>query len=95
VARLSNRLRRCSHIVEEGRVARATQRLRELKAWGVELYEVLGGQAGANFLRDYCEGDPEVAYAAITLVYSPSTQKGRQQIEEEQGWPDGFEESAS
>jgi hypothetical protein len=95
VARLLNRLRRCSPIVEEDRIRLAAQRLRELKAGGVELYEILGGQAGADFLRDYCEGDPEVAYAAITLVYSPSTQDRRKQAEEEQGRPDGFEESAS
>ena len=95
VARLPNRLRRCSHIVEEDRITLAAQRLHELKAGGVELYEILGGQAGAAFLRDYCEGDPEVAYAALTLVYSASTQNRRQQVEEEQGRPAGFEESTS
>jgi hypothetical protein len=55
------------------RVTGAAQRLRELKATGVELYEILGSRAGVNFIRDYCDGDPEVAYAAIALVYSPRT----------------------
>ena len=54
-------------------VTRATQRLRESQSKGVELYEILGGEAGATFIRDACEGDPEVAYAAIALVYFPRT----------------------
>jgi hypothetical protein len=53
-------------------VTRATQRLRELQARGVELYEILGGEAGASFIREACEGDPGVAYASIALVYFPS-----------------------
>jgi hypothetical protein len=57
--------------VENGRVPRAVQRLRELKAAGVELHEILGGQVGVAFIRDDCGGDPEVAYAAIALVYYP------------------------
>jgi hypothetical protein len=56
-------------------VARATRRLRELKAKGVELSEILGGQAGATFVRDDCDGEPEVAYAAFALVYSPTAPK--------------------
>jgi hypothetical protein len=56
-------------------VARATRRLRELKAKGVELSEILGGQAGAAFIRDHCDGDHEVAYAAFALVYYPSASK--------------------
>jgi len=52
---------------------RATQRLRELQARGVELCEILGGEAGAAFIRDACEGDPKVAYAAIALVYFSRT----------------------
>ena len=51
------------------------RRLRELKAAGVELHEILGGQAGATFIRDDCDGDPEVAYAALTLVFSPTAHK--------------------
>ena len=54
-------------------VTRATQRLRELQARGVALWEILGGEAGATFIRDACEGDPKVAYAAIALVYFPRT----------------------
>ena len=54
-------------------VTRATQRLRELQASGVELYEILGGEAGATFIRGACEGDPGVAYAAIALTYYPRT----------------------
>ena len=42
-------------------VTRATQRLRELQARGVELYEILGGEAGATFIRDACErGTPRL-----------------------------------
>jgi hypothetical protein len=58
-------------------VTRATQRLRELQARGVELYEILGGEAGATFIRDACEGDPGVTYVAIALVYFPSTHERR------------------
>ena len=53
------------------------RRLRELKAAGVELHEILGGQAGATFIRDDCDGDPEVAYAAVALVYFPRTHERR------------------
>ena len=64
--------------METDRVTRAVQRLRELKAGGVELHDILGGQAGVAFIRDDCEGDPEVAYAAVarkmSLIY-PSGQK--------------------
>jgi hypothetical protein len=56
-------------------LARSTQRLSELKAKGVELHEILGGQVGAAFIRDYCDGDHEVAYAAFALVYSPTSAK--------------------
>lgn len=56
-------------------ITRAAQRLRELKAKGVELSEILGGRAGAAFVRDDCDGDPEVAYAAFALVYSPKIHK--------------------
>jgi hypothetical protein len=56
-------------------LARATQRLSELKDKGVELHEILGGQVGAAFIRDYCDGDHEVAYAAFALVYSPTSAK--------------------
>jgi hypothetical protein len=73
------------------KVTGAARRLRELKARGVELYEILGGEVGATFIRDYCEGDPKVAYTAIALVYSPSTY-GRQQVGE-QGEVDGSKKS--
>jgi hypothetical protein len=63
--------------VEDDRVPRAARHLRELKAAGIELHEILGGQAGAAFIRDYCNGDPEVAYAAIALVYFPTTHERR------------------
>ena len=61
--------------MEDGWVPRAARRLRELKAAGVELHEILGGQVGEAFIRDDCGGDPEVAYAAIALVYYPTTQE--------------------
>jgi hypothetical protein len=51
-------------------VVRATRRLRELKAKGVQIHEILGGQAGATFVCHHCDGDHEVAYAAFALVYS-------------------------
>jgi hypothetical protein len=72
--------------VENGRVPRAAQRLRELKAAGVELHEILGGQVGVAFIRDDCGGDPEVAYAAIALVYYPTAHERRVG---EQGEADG------
>ena len=53
------------------RVERAAERLRELEASGVYLAEILGGEAGAAFVRDDCDGDPEVAHAAFALVHSP------------------------
>ena len=48
----------------------------------------MGGQAGAAFIRDDCDGDPEVAYAAIALVYYPTTHEKRAG---EQGKVDGSE----
>ena len=44
---------------------------------GVELHEILGGQVGVAFIRDDCDGDPEVAYAAIAHVYYPTSQERR------------------
>ena len=70
------------------RITTATWRLRELKTAGLELYEILGGEAGASFLRDDCDRDPEVAYAAIALVYYPTTHEKRAG---EQGKVDGAE----
>ena len=61
-------------VTTTGRVARATRRLGELKITGVQLSELLGGAAGAAFIRDYCDGD-DVAYAAIALVHNPSAYK--------------------
>jgi hypothetical protein len=49
--------------------------LGELKTAGVQLSELLGGEAGAAFIRDDCGGDPEVAYAALALVFSPTAHK--------------------
>jgi hypothetical protein len=63
------------------------RRLGELKAAGVELHEILGGWAGEAFIRDYCDGDPEVAYAAIALVYFPMTHERR--VVGEQGEAEG------
>ncbi len=63
--------------MEDNRIPRAVRRLRELKAAGVELHEILGGQAGTAFIRDDCGGDPEVAYAAIALLYYPTTHERR------------------
>jgi hypothetical protein len=51
------------------RVKRAAERLRGLKVSGVELSEILGGPAGAAFVHDDCEGDPDLAHAAFTLVH--------------------------
>jgi hypothetical protein len=62
-------------VITTGRVTRATQRLGELKTAGVQLSELLGGEAGAAFIRDDCGGDPEVAYAALALVFSPTAHK--------------------
>jgi hypothetical protein len=63
--------------VEEARVTRAARQLRELKAAGVELHELLGNRVGAEFIRDHCGGDFEVAYAALALVYFPKTHENR------------------
>lgn len=71
-------------------VTRATQRLRESQSRGVNLYEILGGEAGATFIRDACGGNPEVAYAAIALVYFPRT---HQRGVGEQGEANGSEKS--
>ena len=49
----------------------------------------MAGQAGAAFMRDYCEGDPEVASAAIALVYYPRTHEQRERRGGEQGKADG------
>ena len=75
--------------MEDDRVLRATQRLRELKAAGAELYEILGGQVGVAFIRDNCGGDSEVAYAAVAAVYYPTTDQRR--VVGEQGEVDGSE----
>ncbi len=53
-------------------IERAAHRLREMKASGIGPSEILGGEAGAEFVRDYCAGDPEVAAAAFTLANSAS-----------------------
>ena len=50
-------------------VLRAADRLRELEASGVELAEVLAGEAGAAWIREDCGGDPRVARAAFALVH--------------------------
>jgi hypothetical protein len=54
-----------------GRVKRAAERLRELEALGVELSEILAGPDGAAFVRDDCDGDPDLACAAFAIVHSP------------------------
>jgi hypothetical protein len=59
------------------RVKRAAERLRELKAMGVEIPEILGGPVGAAFVRDDCEGDPDLAHAAFALVHSSKSQSER------------------
>jgi hypothetical protein len=53
-------------------VKRAAERLRELQASGVALAEILGGEAGAAFIREDCDGDFDVAAAAFALVHSPT-----------------------
>jgi hypothetical protein len=52
------------------RVKRAARHLRKLEASGVELHRILGGDEGADFIRDECGGDVDVAAAAFALVYS-------------------------
>jgi hypothetical protein len=54
------------------RVKRAAERLRELRASGVALSEILSGEAGAAFIREECDGDFDVATAAFALVYPPT-----------------------
>jgi hypothetical protein len=54
-------------------VERAAERLRELQASGVALSELLGGKAGAAFIREECDGDFDVATAAFALVHSPTS----------------------
>ena len=71
------RTERGAESVEDVWVTRASQRLGELKAAGVELHKISGGQLGVAFIRDDCGGDPEVAYAAIALVYCPTTHERR------------------
>ena len=57
---------------EASQVKRAVQYLRELETSGVELHEILGGEAGTAFIRDGCEGTPEIAYAAFAFVHAPT-----------------------
>jgi hypothetical protein len=59
------------------RIKRAAKRLRELKASGVDLLEILCGPAGVTFVRDDCEGDPDLAYAAFALAHSTIRQSER------------------
>ena len=59
------------------RVIRAAQRLRELEISGITLPEILGGGAGAAFVRDYCDGDPDIASTAFALVHAPNSPAGR------------------
>lgn len=54
---------------ESDQVLRAAERLRELEASGVGLPEILGGRAGASWVRDECSGDPSLALAALALVH--------------------------
>lgn len=57
---------------KDDRIKRAAKRLRELEASGVEPSEILGGEAGTVFVRDYCSGDAGIASAAFALVHSPA-----------------------
>jgi hypothetical protein len=59
------------------RIKRAAERLRELKASGVDLLEILCGPAGVTFVQDDCEGDPDLAYAAFALAHSTISQSER------------------
>lgn len=59
------------------RVIRAAQQLRELEISGITLPEILGGEAGAAFVRDYCGGDPDIASTAFALVHAPHSPSGR------------------
>ncbi len=63
--------------VDTDRVRRAAERLRNLEASGVELSEILNGEAGIAFVRDDCQGDPDIASSAFTLVHSPAGRESR------------------
>jgi hypothetical protein len=58
-------------------VERAVERLRELEASGVALFEILGGEAGTAFVCNDCHGDPDIAHAAFALLHSPSSRRAR------------------
>jgi hypothetical protein len=55
------------------RVGKAVRRLRELESSGVEIHEILGGEAGVAFVRDDCDGNLDVAYVAFALLHAPTT----------------------
>ncbi len=63
--------------VDKDRVGRAAERLRDLEASGIELSEILSGEAGIAFVRDDCQGDLDVASSAFALVHSPAGRESR------------------
>ena len=63
--------------VDTDRVRRSAERLRYLEPSGVELFELLSGEAGIAFVRDDCQGDPEIAISAFALVHSPARRENR------------------
>jgi hypothetical protein len=75
---------------DKERVKRAAQKLLELEAAGASLSEILQGEAGITFIRDYCGGDAKVAGAAFALLHSPT---GRAPADTAQGShpPEGLE----
>ena len=69
------------------RVKKAVRRLRELEASGIEIYEILGGEAGVAFVSHDCDGDLDIAYVAFALVHAPTAHvvHGIEEIENPSG----------
>ena len=64
----------------EDRIKRVAERLRELEALGVPLWELLNGPAGKEFVSRECQGDPELAGEAFAFVHSPKLRGERQAL---------------
>ena len=56
-------------MVDEDRVDRAAERLRELEAQGATLDDILNGGARRRWIEGDCGGDREVAAAAFRRVH--------------------------
>jgi hypothetical protein len=64
----------------EDRIKWVAERLRELEALGVPLWELLDGPAGKEFVSRECQGDPELAGEAFAFVHSPKLRGERQAL---------------